>query len=627
MRIKRVLINNFRSIKNKEIDFEDFNVLVGPNNSGKSNVVKALDLYFNYVSAKEKLKDQDFHVDPVTSKSTGPIEIIVTFSGINELLESIDTKIAFYKKAARERRKRIIRKFYKKSRDELTAGIRFYKNKNIEKLLVYYKGKTTKEEKDSLFKYISDYTFFYYLDPLSGFAEEINPYGPSLLRGVMDIYLRPKAGRKSKGEQVFVKALDSFISELKGRMSGLGIGTDEFSIGLKYNIKQEIGISRDSVADVLRNFSLSFSAPENPVPLPIEYQGAGIQKSLVLDMVYFINTYVLKDQITSAFLAIEEPEAFLHPTGQYNVLKKLLDATKNENRLQIFITTHSPLLIKGLDLNKVKRARISEGSTSFSNPPSVSNVSEGNNLKTLLFANKALFVEGPNDARITEYIALSLYPDFYAKSIEIIPLGGKERLRDFADFCNTSGVVWAGLLDFDGFIKINTVLEDMAKIDRAVFNKCNRLYEAVFNKNLSPLDRLFKQIENTNLINKEWENTPLRILPFDLEYEITNIFGVESLMSLLNIKKEDITYIKYEGDLPLFFGTAYFDPNRVKNEELNRIKLASYFSSKRVSEIIPDFTKTKISLKQRDYSSIVDSSPQIRITNRFVSILNYLIGQ
>ncbi len=45
--IQKVHIKNFRSIVDETIDFTDFNCFVGKNDSGKSNVLKALNLFFN----------------------------------------------------------------------------------------------------------------------------------------------------------------------------------------------------------------------------------------------------------------------------------------------------------------------------------------------------------------------------------------------------------------------------------------------------------------------------------------------------------------------------------------------------------------------------------------------------
>ena len=42
-----IRIKNFRSIRNEVIDAKDMNILVGLNDVGKSNVLKALNLFFN----------------------------------------------------------------------------------------------------------------------------------------------------------------------------------------------------------------------------------------------------------------------------------------------------------------------------------------------------------------------------------------------------------------------------------------------------------------------------------------------------------------------------------------------------------------------------------------------------
>lgn len=47
MFIKRINIKNFRSIQQQSIDFTSLNVLVGNNDIGKSNFLKALNLFFN----------------------------------------------------------------------------------------------------------------------------------------------------------------------------------------------------------------------------------------------------------------------------------------------------------------------------------------------------------------------------------------------------------------------------------------------------------------------------------------------------------------------------------------------------------------------------------------------------
>ena len=46
IKISSIRIKNFRSIRNELITSKDFNIFVGLNDAGKSNVLKALNLFF-----------------------------------------------------------------------------------------------------------------------------------------------------------------------------------------------------------------------------------------------------------------------------------------------------------------------------------------------------------------------------------------------------------------------------------------------------------------------------------------------------------------------------------------------------------------------------------------------------
>ena len=66
MYLKRLYIRNFRSIKDLDLEFTDGkNVIVGRNNSGKSNIVAALDAVLNASSPTYKrtqnITGKDFH--------------------------------------------------------------------------------------------------------------------------------------------------------------------------------------------------------------------------------------------------------------------------------------------------------------------------------------------------------------------------------------------------------------------------------------------------------------------------------------------------------------------------------------------------------------------------------------
>lgn len=57
MKILKLTIEGYRKHKKTEVYFSDATVLIGENNSGKSSVLKAMELL---LSVKAKAKDEDF---------------------------------------------------------------------------------------------------------------------------------------------------------------------------------------------------------------------------------------------------------------------------------------------------------------------------------------------------------------------------------------------------------------------------------------------------------------------------------------------------------------------------------------------------------------------------------------
>jgi putative ATP-dependent endonuclease of the OLD family len=65
MKLKRISIKNFKSIKDIKFDFPESGilVLVGENNAGKSNIIRAIDLICGESwIGKEKLEDHDYYL-------------------------------------------------------------------------------------------------------------------------------------------------------------------------------------------------------------------------------------------------------------------------------------------------------------------------------------------------------------------------------------------------------------------------------------------------------------------------------------------------------------------------------------------------------------------------------------
>lgn len=80
--IRNIMIKNFRSIRRENIKISDFNVFVGMNDAGKSNILKALNLFFNDQVDMDSPFDyqRDFtYLYPPKSKEAKAISISIQF--------------------------------------------------------------------------------------------------------------------------------------------------------------------------------------------------------------------------------------------------------------------------------------------------------------------------------------------------------------------------------------------------------------------------------------------------------------------------------------------------------------------------------------------------------------------
>jgi ABC-type dipeptide/oligopeptide/nickel transport system ATPase component len=76
MRIAESHIKSFRSVKDLQFQVQPLQALIGESNSGKSNILDALELYLS--ESLEGIAEHTFH-DPAA-----PIELAITLSGLTD---------------------------------------------------------------------------------------------------------------------------------------------------------------------------------------------------------------------------------------------------------------------------------------------------------------------------------------------------------------------------------------------------------------------------------------------------------------------------------------------------------------------------------------------------------------
>jgi putative ATP-dependent endonuclease of OLD family len=83
MIIKKITIENFRSLQQVELDLENFNIQVGQNNHGKTNYFEAIRWFFNGFVTKET-KD-----NILCKSSDGDVTVEITFTGLQDAIANM----------------------------------------------------------------------------------------------------------------------------------------------------------------------------------------------------------------------------------------------------------------------------------------------------------------------------------------------------------------------------------------------------------------------------------------------------------------------------------------------------------------------------------------------------------
>lgn len=409
--ISRIRIQNYRSIKDLSLNFSPNKpiILIGENNVGKSNIIKAIDLVLgefwpgNYEPEENEFYNRDPNI---------PISIEIEFS----------KNLGRFKK--------IIWRYKPKEKDKKVSFIgldnfnqeKWPRNEDRENLICITIG--TDRRLSYQLSYSSKSTF------LSKLMHQFHKSVQSNL------------ATKSKLEEKFkeVKNLFHEITEFKSFRDSLRADFSDFMKTMTH----KLDIDFEAYNPVNFFHALRLQVDEGGTPRTIEELGTGEEQILALA---FAHAYA-KAFHSGVLLAIEEPESNLHPLAQDYLAKKIHDMSKRG--LHIIITTHSSSFINMLNIegicivrkDKNRGTYIAQGTKKQliaycvkhnvpANKITENNISEFyhvNANKQILegfFSKKIILVEGP-----TEALALPIYLQAVglvtqSEGISIIPVEGK----------------------------------------------------------------------------------------------------------------------------------------------------------------------------------------------------------
>jgi putative ATP-dependent endonuclease of OLD family len=438
MYISGINIKNYKNFKDLYVEFNHgLNVIIGHNNAGKTNLIKALQLVLDR-GLKDKPSIDDFCKSNLDYSEPPAIEISLF---IKEHEDKADDKSVVYDWLVKDSPEYIAQLTYvfelpTKNHEDYKIQIEDCKNKggdfNQEKCLKLiskkylpkfvsriYGGLPSKQEKADLENL--DRFDFQFLDAIRDAERQMFYGNNTLLRDVLNYFLDYDLTNGQGFENLSkenIKALklreEEFNTKSKELLEILIRRIDRDKI-LQYS--NETGADKGGEpnfdAEITEQellFALRLIVEKSKFKLPIKNNGLGYNNLL------FIALILAKMQMESSsfmgdnakvfpILAIEEPEAHLHPSMQSKFLKFL---NSNKQARQIFITSHSTHITSAIGLDSIICLYENvDGVSTVGYPGKVFSESKKDKdskvyaqrfldatKSNMLFANKIIFVEG-----------------------------------------------------------------------------------------------------------------------------------------------------------------------------------------------------------------------------------------
>jgi len=429
IRVQRLKIAGYRSISEPiEIRFPENMplVLIGENNAGKSNIVRALEILLGERRSKSyTLESHEVHGRSASIQAAGlPVTLSVTL----EDKDSTTLEIGLY---PRSRPRQL--EFQVRTPDD--SSVIDTETDPREKIICLFIGAERQIEN-----------------------EVKNTSGSTLLSRLSTQLHRVVAQKPELGEQfakieeqlnrllLQIPTYATFETKLRQELDSFKEIT-EFDLSFKLHLDE-------------KNYFRSLRAvlTESHQERSFEELGTGQEQILAICLAYAYASSVY--EANKVLLVIEEPEAHLHPLAQRWVAEKLRDLAKAG--VQVIITTHSPAFLDILGLEGWVRVYKQSGKTrvvqlsteiltNYCKKKGASRATEDNILDYYstsateeilsgMFARIVFLVEGA-----TEALALPIYLQKVGlntnqEGIAIIPVHGKGKLAPWWRFFTAFGI-------------------------------------------------------------------------------------------------------------------------------------------------------------------------------------------
>ena len=352
MKLSEFSVTNYRSIaKTEKFNVGDLTVLVGPNNEGKSNLLRALELGMGYIKAWSKLPEDFKHasVPHAALSSLGN-----TSSRIRNLARVGSNRYRF------EEDFPLGSKAYSDGTGTTTIRLRFsldevevqkFKDltgsanngdlpikismtKRTVRLEISKPGRGNSVlagKSVQICQRVVEGLDFHYVPALRSEQQVVNLVDDLVARQLRALALDDQyielADKLAKLRDQALRSIDESLSNsLKGFVPGL----------------KSIRIEAPDTREVLRVRSVLI---DDGVETPLESKGDGIKSLAAISLMQ--ESSRVSSAADTFILAVEEPEAHLHPEAVQEIKSRLETIATDR---QVILSTHSPILVNRMDL-------------------------------------------------------------------------------------------------------------------------------------------------------------------------------------------------------------------------------------------------------------------------------------
>jgi putative ATP-dependent endonuclease of OLD family len=448
MFLRKIHLENFRGIKHLDLELDELTVLIGENNTGKTTILEALRTCLTSTLTRKTspFSDFDYHLQDANAEPTqaNPISLTLTF-----LEQKVD-----------EWPEEIVQTFKKVYQTDVDTGIKSITvkitstyNQNVEDFVtswdfLNWQGDTITGEEKTPKNIINlqQYVPLFYLAALRDAVQEFQPSSPFWKPFVKQFKISDAQRQKIEAE------LSELNQQILGSHKGFEAITERLKetsniVPLAENEPVSIEALPGRVFDMLSRTQVMLTS-KTGARLPIGRHGEGTQSLAVMFLFdAFIRNRLQSSyhELASPILALEEPEAHLHPSAVSSIAKLL-----KEIKGQKIVATHSGDLVSGIDLFSLRRLCRKNGEIkAFQLSKGILSDDELDKLNyhvratrgELLFARCWLMVEGQTEFIVFNECARILGIDLYSEGIYCVEYS-QSTPEGLLKFANALGIDW-----------------------------------------------------------------------------------------------------------------------------------------------------------------------------------------